>query len=507
MSKIKSLIEGAHRAVEMRWTVLCYDPEKDNELVETSKQFDCICAAQTHKRELAMKHPGYIIEIVAESKKAKNESIGQEIVDEVKEEIKAELKDAIGQDVDNAISHPATEENLGAEVKDDMGAEEDELAMEEDIDDDSDSIFAPDALDEVITESEVDDFKTKALGAIAILKSAGYKADTTKSNNKLISFKKGDKEVSIGLFDYGIIEVEAYDLKSYEDTYSDHWKIDKVSKSEIEAATKRAIKSFNESAIKPEKHKLIVKHDGKVDEYIYDTKAFADKYAAEYKAKGYDVEVVKESVTKANYNEIIKVLSDTIAKAAKKYPEAKLVKNYQATTGSHGTFLDEGLRFTDKDALSKALAVSKELQKAMSKYGFKDNIGGRLPYMMGNNRHSIIVSFGAVSQGSYGASVGYKHVESALKLLESAQKNEANHSKDFNKNIYTTLEKVSKAILKVTDSDYRKAQQTLGYAAICLTALQNYVNHVGQNTDEWLADHPTEADKYYKQAIDAANKL
>ena len=92
-------------------------------------------------------------------------------------------------------------------------------------------------------------------------------------------------------------------------------------------------------------------------------------------------------------------------------------------------------------------------------------------------------------------------------VFESAQKNETKHSKDFTKNIYTTLEKVSKAILKVTDSDYRKAQQTLGYAAICLAALQNYVNHVGQSTDEWLADHPTEADKYYKQAIDATNKL
>lgn len=250
MSRIKSLIEGAHRAVEMRWTVLCYDPEKDNELVESSKQFDCICAAQTHKRELAMKHPGYIIEIVAESKKAKNESIGQEIVDEVKEEIKAELKDAIGQDVDNAIGHPATEENLGAEVKDDMEAEEDELAMEEDIDDDSDSIFAPDDLDEVVGESAEDDFKTKSLGAIAIAKAAGFKVNDRASKKSLIVLDKGDKEVVIGLYDYGILDITAYDKG--EDTYSDHWKIDKVSKADIEKAAKAAIKSFNESAQKNE---------------------------------------------------------------------------------------------------------------------------------------------------------------------------------------------------------------------------------------------------------------
>lgn len=597
MSKIKSLIEGAHRAVEMRWTVLCYDPEKDNELIETSKQFDCICAAQTHKRELAMKHPGYIIEIVAESKKAKNESIGQEIVDEVKEEIKAELKDAIGQDVDNAIGHPATEENLGAEVKDDMEAEEDELAMEEDIDDDSDSIFASDDLDEVVSESAEDDFKTKSLGAIAIVKAAGFKANDRASKSNLIVLDKGDKEVIIGLYDYGILDITAYDKG--EDTYSNHWKIDKVSKSEIEAAAKRAIKSFNESVQKNEamppisqrkriefEDDIVKVYDGNKEiyagaedyepmqdenwkwdntnkyykfdkyikvccesaqkneavnaakvkqdvekavkdyfkndkgtlEYVYvDSKKDNqgrtvievraelgyngmtkladhldkvvqkhDKYAyfeqetggimtavfeSAQKNESYTIQNVKtrkdaeeiikdkckpkdfhftnigivydgkksiaqymqnsnqlvifESVTKANYNEIIKVLSDTIAKAAKKYPEAKLVKNYQATTGSHGVFLDEGLHFVGKNAVLRAMIVSEELQKVMRKYDFKNDIGGRLGYMIGNDKYSNIINFGFVAQGDNGASVGYSCMRNAKSFLESAQKNEA----------------------------------------------------------------------------------
>lgn len=544
MSKIKSLIEGAHRAVEMRWTVLCYDPEKDNELVESSKQFDCICAAQTHKRELAMKHPGYIIEIVAESKKAKNESIGQEIVDEVKEEIKAELKDAIGQDVDNAIGHPATEENLGAEVKDDMEAEEDELAMEEDIDDDSDSIFAPDDLDEVVGESAEDDFKTKSLGAIAIVKAAGFKVNDRASKNGLIVLDKGDKEVVIGLYDYGILDITAYDKG--EDTYSDHWKIDKVSKADIEKATKAAIKSFNESAqkneavnatkVKQDVEKAVkdyFKNDKDALEYVYvDSKKDAhgrtvievraelgyngmtkladhldkvvqkhDRYAyfeqesggimtavfesaqknedkegmnalkkltkenkfivycdghakycktrqeAEAHAKAIKagqvkdllgrtvkptepvkIEEIHESVTKANYNEIVKVLSDAIAKAAKKYPEAKLVKRYQATTGSAGVFLEEGLHFTDQDAVTKANAISDELFKAAKKFEPKFQ-HGKLQYMIGNHMASNIIDFGSISQGSNGASVGYTIVRDNLKFLESAQINESRNWK------------------------------------------------------------------------------
>ena len=92
-------------------------------------------------------------------------------------------------------------------------------------------------------------------------------------------------------------------------------------------------------------------------------------------------------------------------------------------------------------------------------------------------------------------------------INESAQINEATHSKKFNDTIRPLLNKVYTSLPKVTDSDYRKSQQILGYAAGCLAALQRYVNHVGQNTDEWLADHPTEADTYYKQAMDAANKL
>ena len=92
-------------------------------------------------------------------------------------------------------------------------------------------------------------------------------------------------------------------------------------------------------------------------------------------------------------------------------------------------------------------------------------------------------------------------------INESTQKNEAEHSRKFYKTIQPLLNKVYVSIAKLDMENYRKAQQTLGYAAGCLAALQRYVNHVGQNTDEWLADHPTEADTYYKQAMDAANKL
>lgn len=95
----------------------------------------------------------------------------------------------------------------------------------------------------------------------------------------------------------------------------------------------------------------------------------------------------------------------------------------------------------------------------------------------------------------------------ARQIIESTQKNETSHSKKFYKTIQPLLNKVYTSIAKLDSENYRKAQQTLGYAAICLGALQNYVNHVGQNTDEWLADHPAEADKYYKQAIDSANRL
>lgn len=75
MSDIKQLLEKANRKCEMRWRVFAFDPAKDNELVHTSKDaFDCIKLAGEYKMDLAKKHPDYIIEIIAESRRAKNEA-------------------------------------------------------------------------------------------------------------------------------------------------------------------------------------------------------------------------------------------------------------------------------------------------------------------------------------------------------------------------------------------------------------------------------------------------
>ena len=75
MNNIKQLLEKANRKCEMRWRVFAFDPAKDNELVHTSKDaFDCIKMAGEYKMDLAKKHPDYIIEIIAESKKQRNES-------------------------------------------------------------------------------------------------------------------------------------------------------------------------------------------------------------------------------------------------------------------------------------------------------------------------------------------------------------------------------------------------------------------------------------------------
>ena len=73
MSKLRQLIEAANRKCEMAWKVYSYNPEKDNELVDTSKAFDCIAAAQAHKRDILEKNPNYTVEIIAESSQ-KNES-------------------------------------------------------------------------------------------------------------------------------------------------------------------------------------------------------------------------------------------------------------------------------------------------------------------------------------------------------------------------------------------------------------------------------------------------
>ena len=73
MSKLKQLIETANRKCEMAWKVYAFNPAKDNELAEESPVFQCIKKAAEYKREVAEKHPDYIVEIVAESRQ-KNES-------------------------------------------------------------------------------------------------------------------------------------------------------------------------------------------------------------------------------------------------------------------------------------------------------------------------------------------------------------------------------------------------------------------------------------------------
>ena len=92
MSKLRQLIEAANRKCEMAWKVYSYNPEKDNELVDTSKAFDCIAAAQAHKREILEKNPNYTVEIVAESAQ-KNEDFYKYIDDVPTREIAKALKE------------------------------------------------------------------------------------------------------------------------------------------------------------------------------------------------------------------------------------------------------------------------------------------------------------------------------------------------------------------------------------------------------------------------------
>lgn len=74
MSKLKQLVEKASQKNEMRWRVYAYDPAKDNKLVHTSKDFENIEQASAEKLELLKKNPDYTIELIAESKKQKNEA-------------------------------------------------------------------------------------------------------------------------------------------------------------------------------------------------------------------------------------------------------------------------------------------------------------------------------------------------------------------------------------------------------------------------------------------------
>lgn len=82
MSKLRQLIEAANRKCEMAWKVYSYNPEKDNELVDTSKAFDCIAAAQAHKRDILEKNPNYTVEIIAEAIAKARIDIGNDDIDD-----------------------------------------------------------------------------------------------------------------------------------------------------------------------------------------------------------------------------------------------------------------------------------------------------------------------------------------------------------------------------------------------------------------------------------------
>lgn len=72
---VKQLVEAANRKCEMRWKVLVFDSEKDNELVDEFKDFECIDCAAMKKREILEKHPNRVVEIIAESVKTQKSSM------------------------------------------------------------------------------------------------------------------------------------------------------------------------------------------------------------------------------------------------------------------------------------------------------------------------------------------------------------------------------------------------------------------------------------------------
>ena len=450
----------------MRWKVLVFDPKKDNELVDEFKDFECIDCATAKKRELLEKHPDKTIEIIAESINRKTEA-GKEIKvgnqrfyttndngiifvrkiapyddadyyyavydpqkvrlvftqsggknkqasmvkynDTAKqiEEIAKKLIE-LNKHIQPKMVHESAQKN---ESKVNMSKLKNEVqaAVNKYFKDDKD------LLEYVHIETKKDKFGRDVLevraelGYNSMVKLADYLDKIVTKYDKYAYF---DQETS------GIMTAVFESAQKNEDR-QEHFRFRLQTKDEREK-----VKNLDRLSNIKEKQgyyyvTFLAKTNsaGELAEYLRQNKIYPVDLLGV-------TDYTKESVTKANYNEIIKALSDTIAKAAKKYPEAKLIKNYQATTGSTGAFLDEGLHFTGKDAVSKAIAVSKELQNAMNKYGFKNDIGGILPYMIGNNYHSAIVTFGSVSQGSNGASVGYHYMKDALKFLESAQINE-----------------------------------------------------------------------------------
>lgn len=76
---LKKILEKAYKKENMQWRVYAFNPEKDNELVYTSKAFDCIADAQVDKVEQLKKYPNYVVEIsttrVGESIKKNSEKL------------------------------------------------------------------------------------------------------------------------------------------------------------------------------------------------------------------------------------------------------------------------------------------------------------------------------------------------------------------------------------------------------------------------------------------------
>lgn len=473
MSNLRDLLSKANRKHEMRWKVLVFDPKKDNELVDEFKDFECIDCATAKKRELLEKHPDKTIEIIAESINRKTEA-GKEIkvgnqrfyttndngiilVRKIAPYDDADYYYAVydPQKVRLVFTQSGGKNKQASMVKYNDTAKQIEEIAKKLIE-----------LNKHIQPKMVHESSQKNEGKVNMSK---LKNEIQAAVNK---YFKDDKD----LLEYVHIET----------------KKDKFGRDVLEV---RAELGYNS----------MVKLADYLDKIVtkYDKYAYFDQETSGIMVAVFESAQKNEEVTKSNYKSIINELEGIF----KKFAGNGLELGHKVKPNSFDLPFDTSLSVALKDK-TKLEPVKAALKKVIDKYGAKKVAHGNdFAYNFGkSNKDGIYVGWNWNANNAF---VGYAVNPDfdAKALSESAQKNEAKHSKDFSKNIYTTLEKVSKAILKVTDSDYRKSQQTLGYAAICLAALQNYVNHVGQSTDEWLADHPTEADKYYKQAIDAANKL
>ena len=102
-------------------------------------------------------------------------------------------------------------------------------------------------------EDVITDFKEKSANAVNIVKNAGFKLDTQLSKDiKGYVFRKGHKVIAIDLYSGDIMQIDGYDESISEDTFTAYWRVDKVSKAEVDNAAKQAVRSFNESARKNE---------------------------------------------------------------------------------------------------------------------------------------------------------------------------------------------------------------------------------------------------------------